>query len=291
MPPTPQPTEERRLWTDTLAEMIGSGETERGKKVSRLGFFCEPYRPPSGIFADTVIKVYRTAAGADLERLVRAHDAYIAFLRDSGVQVPETRILLVPVGGREIPVIVQEALPAETMMRARMVGTPLPEAMSAMQAAGEVIARFWAYAAGREERVGFHPSIRNLAIIDGVGVFFDSFPPLIDYSHAEMGQALASFSSNRWLRAVAPFMRKRIEGIQDEWYDPMDNLVGLVGSACRLRPDDSARFLDWGRSFAAERMGMSPEIIAAELAEPPKLPGYWRAVRTLIGKTGTPDQR
>ncbi|RYH09118.1 hypothetical protein EU800_13835 [Tropicimonas sp. IMCC6043] len=271
--------------------MLASGETARGQKVSRLGYFCEPYRPPSGIFSDKVIKVYRGAAGAELDRLARAHDAYLDFLHASGVRVPETRFLLVPVEGSRVPVIVQQALEPETMMRALMIGSPLPEALEVMQAAGEVIARFWSFAQGRPERVGFHPSIRNLAVVDGEGVFFDTFPPLIGYSHAEMGKVLVDFSSNRWLRAAAPLLRRRIEGIQNEWYVPMDTLVGLVGSACRLRPEDSEDFLVWGREFAASRMAIPPETIEAELSEPPRLPGYWTTVRNLLGMQGAPNTR
>ena len=62
-----------------------------------------------------------------------------------------------------------------------------------MDNAGEVIARFLNGLTKEDGRVGFHPSIRNFAVINDRAVFFDSFPPLIHYTHAEMAKFSVAF--------------------------------------------------------------------------------------------------
>lgn len=277
--------------TDTeLRVLLDAGRREQGEPISRLGYFCAPFRPASGPFAGKVIKRYPShATPAEMGRLADAHAAYLALLRDCGVSVPPTEFRLIDVGGRQVPVIVQDALPDASLMRAQMLRATPEQALALMQAAGEVIADFWAAAEPRQERIGFHPSIRNLAVVEGQGIFFDTFPPLIGYDRDEMGQLLITFSGSPLLRAVGPMLRGRVTAIQDEWYSPAGTLVGLVGSACRLRPLEAPAFLDWGRSFADRRMAAYASDVREHLAAPPKLPAYWTATRRLLGLTGEPN--
>ncbi|WP_231700987.1 DUF6206 family protein [Aliiruegeria sabulilitoris] len=288
-------SEEQRLapgsaeWLDALRAEVTDGQRE---PISRMGYFCAPFRPESGPFLGTVIKVYQSRAGQEiLQRLAAAHDDYVAALGACGVRLPETRLCLLDCDGTTVPVIVQEALPAASMMRDQMLQADLDGALALMEAAGEVIATFWKAAAERDDRVGFHPSIRNLAVIDGQGIFFDTFPPLIGYSHDEMAEVLIRFSDKTWMRALGPLLRWKVRGIQDEWYSPPETLIGLVGSACRLRPDDQQAFLDWGREFAQRRMPDHADEILQALSEPPRLPFYWTAFRKLLGLQGEPNIR
>ena len=275
---------------DPLADLIRADGARRGQTVSRLGYFCAPFRPESGPYADRVIKVYRALPDREaLDRLAAAHDDYVAALRETGVPLPETEFRLVRTGSALRPVILQEALAPETMMRPRMQERPLGEALAMMEAAGAVIARFWNAADRFETRIGFHPSIRNFAVRDGEAIFFDTFPPLIHYSRAEMGRLLLQFSESRLMRWAGPLLGARITAIQDEWYSPAETLVGLVGSACRLRPPDAAAFLDWGRDFAPRAMPRWGDEIAEGLARPPRLPGEWTAVRRMLGLEGEPN--
>ncbi len=273
-----------------LLDLIRADARSRGQTVSRMGYFCAPFRPASGPYADKVIKVYRGLRDpAALARLARNHDDYVAVLRQTGVPFPETRLHLLALDGGQVPVIVQQALPSDSMMRKRMIEGSLERTLEDMQAAGEVIARFWNAAQGMTARVGFHPSIRNFAIIDGQAVFFDSFPPLIDYSRDEMGRLLLEFSDKRLMRLLGPLLRRRVTGIQDEWYSASETLIGMVGSACRLRPDDAAAYLDWGRGFAPQFMPRWAEEIEAGLQTPPRLPGYWTGMRRVLGLQGAPN--
>ncbi|NDV98607.1 hypothetical protein G0A00_04800 [Yangia sp. PrR002] len=273
-----------------LAETIRRHQEGQGQPISRLGYFCAPFRPADGPFADKVIKVYRGLPdGAKLERLAQAHDAYVAALEQTGVPLPQTEFLLMQTEQGRIPVILQEALPESALMRPRMQREDLASTLAMMEAAGQVIAQFWNNADQLEGRVGFHPSIRNFAVLDGQAIFYDTFPPLIGYSRDEMGELLLLFSEKRLMRWVGPFLKAKVTGIQDEWYSAPETLVGLVGSACRLRPEHAGAYLDWGRDFAPRAMPRFAEEALEGLSQPPRLPGYWTGFRKLLGLQGEPN--
>lgn len=275
---------------DELSRLIRADAEARGQTISRLGYFCAPFRPDTGPFSDKVIKVYRGLRDQTaLDRLLRCHDDYVAALLAGGVPMPETEFHLLNLDGARVPVIVQQALPINSLMRPRMQKEDLDSTLKMMEAAGQVIARFWLWAREQEGRIGFHPSIRNFAVIDDQAVFFDTFPPLIDYTRDEMGRMLLTFSDSRLMRMVGPLMQKRVTGIQDEWYSPPETLVGLVGSACRLRPDDAGAYLDWGREFVVREMAPWAQEALAGMKDPPKLPGYWTGFRKLLGLQGEPN--
>ena len=170
-----------------------------------------------------------------------------------------------------------------------MLDADLSRALVLMDAAGQVIAQFWNGLSPEDGRVGFHPSIRNFAIIDEQAVFFDSFPPLIHYTHAEMGKILLLFSESHLIRLIGPLVQKKLAGIQDEWYSASETLIGLVGSACRLRPVDQEAFLEWGRQFAQSEMPNFSDDVLKGLKRPPRLPRYWTCFRKLLGLQGEPN--
>lgn len=279
---------------DALRAAITADAASRGATISKLGFFCAPFRPETGPLSDKVIKVYRGLRdGAALDRLAACHADYVAALRQTGVPMPETAFHLLDLGpqagGRRVPVVVQTALPVERLMRPRMIEDPLPQALEHMEAAGRTLARFWNAADRFETRIGFHPSIRNYAIVDGEAVFFDTFPPLIHYSRAEMGKMLITFADKGLMRVVGPLMARKVTAIQDEWYSASETLIGLVGSACRLRPAEAEAFLDWGRDFTAREMPRWSEEILPALDAPPQLGGLWTGMRKVLGLQGAPD--
>jgi len=273
------------------ADLIALVQADAARQpISKLGYFCKPFRAPAGPFEGHVIKVYRGLRdAAALERLKTCHDDYAQVLLASGVPMPATQMRLIDPGKGAVPVIVQEALDSDCLMRPLMQRASQADALGMMQAAGEVIARFWLAVEGDARRVGFHPSIRNFAIIEGQAVFFDTFPPLIHYSRAEMGQMLLTFSDTRLMRLAGPLMKTRVTAIQDEWYSPPETLVGLVGSACRLRPDDAPAFLDWGRGFAGSHMAPWEGEIRAGLTDPPQLSRLWTGMRKILGLQGEPN--
>ena len=275
---------------DALKAVIRADSAARGQTVSKLGYFCAPFRPTSGPFSDKVIKVYRGLRDqAALDRLAQCHDDYVAALNTAGVALPQTEFHLLDMDGTRIPVIVQEALPSDSMMRPQMLSASTDETLQMMEAAGDVIATFWNNADQFDARIGFHPSIRNFAYLDGKALFFDTFPPLIHYSREEMGKMLLLFSDKALMRWVGPFLQAKVTGIQDEWYSAPETLVGLVGSACRLRPNDAEAYLAWGRDFTQRRMSRWADEALPHLQEPPRLPGYWTWFRKVLGLQGEPN--
>lgn len=274
-----------------LAGQVREALRARGEPVSRLGYFCAPFRPASGPLSDRVIKTYRGGRDPEvLEQLGRRHDAYAEVLRWAGVRLPETRFLLLNEAGYLQPVIVQEALDDSLMMRPQIEAAALPDALSILEAAASSIAAFWARVAQRPERIGYHPSIRNFAFDEDGPIFFDTFPPLIGYSREEMGRLLLRFSESGLVRGMGTVMPERIRGIQDEWYSPAGTIVGLIGSAVRLRPEDGPAILDWARGFAAAELKPSlRDEVLAELDRPPRLPAFWTGMRSLLGLEGKPN--
>jgi hypothetical protein len=274
-----------------LAGQVREALKARGEPVSRLGYFCAPFRPASGPLCDRVIKTYRGGRDPELlEQLARRHDAYADVLRWAGVRLPETRFLLLNEAGYIQPVIVQEALDESLLMRPQIEAAALPDALTILEAAAASIADFWGRVAQRPERIGYHPSIRNFAFDEDGPIFFDTFPPLIGYSREEMGRLLLRFSESGLVRGVGTVMPERIRGIQDEWYSPAGTIVGLIGSAVRLRPADGPAILDWARGFAAARLkpGLRDEVLA-ELDRPPRLPAFWTGMRRVLGLEGKPN--
>jgi hypothetical protein len=274
-----------------LAGQVREALQARGDPVSRLGYFCVPFRPADGPLSDKVIKTYRGGRDPELlEQLARRHAAYVDVLAWAGVRMPETRFLLLDEAGYIQPVIVQDALDEALLMRPRVEAAPLPDALAMLEAAADGIAAFWGRVAQRPERIGYHPSIRNVAFDADGPIFFDTFPPLIGYSRAEMGRLLLRFSESGLVRGMGRVMPGRIRAIQDEWYSPSGTIVGLVGSAVRLRPADGPAILDWARGFARGRLkpALRDEVLA-ELDRPPRLPAFWTGTRRLLGLEGKPN--
>ena len=124
-----------------LKDVIRADGASRGQTVSKLGYFCAPFRPADGAFSDRVIKVYRGLRDpAALDRLAQCHDDYVAALTQAGVALPQTEFHLLDMDGTRIPVIVQEALPSDSMMRPQMPTAALDDTLAMIEAAGDVIA-------------------------------------------------------------------------------------------------------------------------------------------------------
>ena len=108
---------------DVLKALIVADHTQRGQPISKLGYFCAPFRPKAWPFADKVIKVYRGLSDhAALHRLAACHDHYVAVLQKTGVPLPETTFHLLDLERELVPVIVQEALPGQYDARPNAAG-------------------------------------------------------------------------------------------------------------------------------------------------------------------------
>jgi hypothetical protein len=111
---------------ETLHHLVFQQTTTSRQALSKLGYFCTPFRPDSDPFRDKVIKVYQPQRDEEiLQALVAAHDDYVNLLRKLGVCVPETNINLLSHGAMLVPVIVQEAIETKFMMRSQMLDADL----------------------------------------------------------------------------------------------------------------------------------------------------------------------
>ena len=181
-----------------LQDLVSNTMETQPKPLSKLGYFCKPFQPTSGPFRDKVVKIYMgRAQSEEIDRLCQYHDEYVDLLRKLGVLFPETQIVHLKRGSQSIPVILQEAIPSECMMRTQMLDCNNYKALELMDAAGETIAQFWNNLTPEMGRVGFHPSIRNFAITETRTIFFDSFPPLHRHTH--------HYRSSRQIRHCAHF--------------------------------------------------------------------------------------
>jgi len=274
-----------------LSGLVRDALRVRGEPISRLGYFCVPFRPAEGPLADKVIKTYRGGRDPDvLEQLGRRHTAYVELLRWAGVRLPDTRFLILNEAGYMQPVIVQDAIDEALLLRPQIEAADLPRVLTLLDGAARSIAEFWARVAQRPERIGYHPSIRNFAYDAEGPIFFDTFPPLIGYSREDMGRLLLRFSEAGLVRTMGAILPERIRAIQDEWYSPSGTIVGLIGSAVRLRPDDGPAILDWARGFADGQLDGAIRLeVLADLDRPPRLPAFWTGTRRLLGLEGKPN--
>ena len=273
--------------TRAVREALG----KRSEPVSRLGYFCAPFRPAQGPLRDCVIKTYR--GGRDMEfldRLARHHDTYVSCLTQAGVRLPDTQFLILNHTDYAQPVIVQTALPQQHLLRPQLETADIETAVALLDQVANTIAAFWAAVAQHPGRIGYHPSIRNFALDENGPVFFDTFPPLIGYTRREMGDLLLRFSESWLIRLVGPMVPERIRAIQDEWYSPAGTIIGLVGSAIRLRPQNTRAIMAWAHEFADTRLrGAMRTAVLNELSAPPRLSPIWTATRRILRLEGRPN--
>ena len=68
-----------------------------------------------------------------------------------------------------------------------------------------------------------------------------------------------------------------------------ETLIGLVGSACRLRPEDREAFLDWGRLFAQSAMPKFADDILRGLERPRGCQDIGLDFVSFLGLQGEPN--
>ena len=69
-----------------------------------------------------------------------------------------------------------------------------------------------------------------------------------------------------------------------------ENILGLIGSICRLRPDCCIAFLRVGKQFVQTQKNFKGnQILLAKLDHPPQLSALWICIRRLLRKEGKPN--
>ncbi len=214
-----------------------------------------PMRPLTGPLTDRILTAYRGGRDPDVqEALARRHESYIDCLRLAGVRVPDTHMRLIEEAGIQHPVIVQTAVPQETMLPRLVKQAGTQAAIGLLDRVATDVAEFWRRVAQRPERIGFHTPLDRFAMDEDGPLFLETFPPLISYNRDEMGQLIQRFADSGLIRGLGKVLPGRIRDIQDRWYTPAGSITTLIDGALRLRPQDSEALLEWANGFASARL-------------------------------------
>ncbi|MEM9327421.1 MAG: DUF6206 family protein [Bacteroidota bacterium] len=271
-------------------ERLLVGQSNR-EPLSQLGFFSKPVAIEEGPLSGNVIKVYRSSSNSKLLiDLQEDHQAYLQALDSLGVSVPPTHLHVVSRRKSFTPIIVQKRLGSEAMIRYQLEqATDIDTFISLTQRLLQAAIDFIITKHEQDLHVGFHPTTRNYALDQHNPIYFDTFPPMT------RGQEAV----NRYILHFAPvpcwvkyFIRlSALNRISDEYYDDVKMLIGIVGSACRLRPAGAEQILSAGRRYIEESSLREPvkQQVSSVLAEPPRLSRLWTSFRRVFRKEGAPN--
>lgn len=272
------------------AELLKQLQSGAARPISRLGFFSQPFRMQDDAEHTWVVKPYRPLSSQRLAaELSSAHERYLQQLRLMGLRLPDTHMRMIPDGSRIWPVVVQASFAEKELLRGRMESAEQDEYLQYLEALWGDVDKYRTFLAGSEDDLGFHPTTRNYAWREEQLWFFDTFPPM----------AMPQRELNRWIVRMAPvrFPLRRwvpqrwVNRVSDEYYQVAPMLLGIVGSACRLRPEYCPAVMAWARERAATGLpeGDLRDQVLAGLQRPPRLEGIWTTFRRLWGKEGRPN--
>jgi hypothetical protein len=92
------------------------------------------------------------------------------------------------------------------------------------------------------------------------------------------------------LKKIIPL--RLVNKVTDEYYGTDKMFTGIVGSCCRLRPDDAGIILSFSREYVENSVFLSEEekeSILKILRMPPQLSKIWILIRKLSGNKGNPN--
>ncbi len=261
----------------------------------KYGFVSKPFLATSGPYTGKILKQYHTVRSRDLcTELIHVHTRYVALLKEAGISVPETEILLrEPERGQYTVLIVQEAFPETALVRRIMLRAGFEECELLMRGIiNDAVTVLNFMRSHPEENMGFHPTLRNYAVTGGKLHYFDTFPPFCLWDQRRVEEVILDFAPFPFVRFSKPVLRPFMHRVTDEYYLEDKMILGIVGSSCRLRPEFCQRFLD----SAAQHLGNMPPGrilnragILNALSQPPSLSPLWVFTRRLLGKEGMPN--
>ena len=264
-------------------------EIKKGKEYSQLGFFSKPYRIDIGT-EGIVVKVYHPIKKNSVF-LIEAHNKYIADLKRCGINVPDTRILAIEKGIEQELVILQQAFEKEELVRTIFEEKPLETLLQLLSLMYSETIEFWKKKSVND-KIGFHPTIRNYAFRKGSLFYYDTFPPMgmpQDQLNKIIVQMTPISDWLKWLKHVVP--TRIINKVSDEYYFVEKTIVGILGSSIRLRPEYAEEFLKFTKWYIERSALGSKEkkYILQKIDSPPKLSLLWRIMRKLTKNVGKPN--
>lgn len=256
---------------------------------SKLGFFSKPVLLTEGQHAGKVMKSYKFIKDqAICEALLKIHSQYIPQLEKAGIRIPKTEAEIVKKGNKYSIRVFQEAFPADTMARRMMEEGDLDTCLMVMNGVldGAITELNFLYD-NPDEKMGFHPTLRNYAIVDNTFWYFDTFPPMANLTQDELEWYILHFAPYKVPNWFKKFAKKYTHKVTDEYYQADKMFLGIVGSSCRLRQDYVSEFLSLAKKKVLElKNEKDRSSILKQLENPPKLPFIWTFVRKILGKEG-----
>ena len=273
-------------FADSDIEKILAGTREESTD-SNLGFFSKPFRLEyEG--QDLIVKTYTPQRNKSLvNSIINNHEEYVKAMRAIGIRIPETFITIRENRNRFQIIIIQKAFAKDQLYRPMLEEGDKDQVLHLCKLIFDETVHFWKNRP--TEKIGFHPTSRNYALVNEEMHYFDTFPPML------MDQP----ALNDWIIKMSPFgnvikpfvPNRLINQVSDEYYDIVKMFMGIVGSACRLRPELAVDILEYARNYI-KGAGIKKEEIAAILAvlnKPPGLSRIWTTVRKLSGNVGRPN--
>lgn len=263
--------------------------TESKKAVSALGFFSKPFRI-NHAEKELFVKLYSPIKNKSVvSSIIKNHNDYITELKFIGLKVPETFITTNPAGKKLQLIIIQESFRDDELLRNRIIEAPLQELTNMCFLVFDDIIKFWKRKKDTLE-IGFHPTLRNYSLHDGNLWFFDTFPPMLMNQRKLNHLILRMSPYGGWIKNLVP--PGFINIVTDEYYHFDKMFIGVVGSCCRLRPDDAGKILSFSNEYVNNTALLSDSektSILKLLNRPPALPKIWIIIRKLSGNIGSPN--
>ena len=222
------------------------------------------------------------------EELLENHRQYIPQLERSGIKIPHTEAEIVQQGGRYSIRIYQHAFSSDKMARKMMQEGDLAVNLHVMGGVleGAITALNYLYD-HPEEKMGFHPTLRNYAVEGDAFWYFDTFPPMFNLTQDELEWYILHFSPYRipaWFKSIA---KRYTYKVTDEYYQADKMFLGIVGSSCRLRSEFTQEFLALAKEKVKKiQSEKEKKSILQQLEKPPQLPFIWTFTRKILGKEG-----
>ncbi|MFT5970279.1 MAG: hypothetical protein ACI8ZO_000786 [Flavobacteriales bacterium] len=250
---------------------------------SKMGFFSKPFRITyQG--EEFMLKKYK-GINDSFEEIIALHKAYVLALKESGVQIPDTQMFSLREEERPQLCIFQKAFAHEQLLRNVMLESELPEFLKNLKLIFSEILNFW-NKKPEGDNLGFHPTLRNYALVEGQLHYFDTFPPM-NMSQQELNKFIIRVAPyGKFFKPVVPPFG--INRVTNEYYALDKMILGIVGSCCRLRPEfvqDILSFIS-AEVANAEILEEIKKAVLVKTKNPPRLSLLWRIMRKLTGNTG-----
>jgi hypothetical protein len=256
---------------------------------SELGFFSKPVRIKGSDGVDYILKFYRPLKKEKkAKRIIENHEQYIVALRSAGITIPPTAIGLQKIHHAYQIVILQPAFDENRLVRTIAETCFEIELLALIEFMLNDTLTYWKNKPRVE--IGFHPTMRNYAFDQGKLHYFDTFPPML-MPQKELNRLIIDMAPARLnIRAFIP--NRIINRVSNEYYQKDKMITGIIGSACRLRPELSNSILVHCRNYiskSAELKDDEKSYLLNKLKHPPQLSGIWITFRKIFGKTGKPN--